>query len=81
MLFEHLRKTRNDLAREAHIPPYMILSNASLIDMAKRRPRNMEELLAVSGIGKVKAEHYGPAFLQAIEAWSGGCAPAGTSRL
>ena len=45
-------------------------SNATLMDMAARAPRNMDELLDVSGVGEVKAAKYGKAFLRAIEEYN-----------
>ena len=40
--------------------------------MAALRPLDMEEFLQVSGVGKVKAERYGEAFLKAIRDWRTG---------
>lgn len=65
-LFEQLRQLRADLAREQAIPPYLIFTNATLEDMCRRRPRTIEELLEVSGIGQKKAERYGQIFLSQI---------------
>ena len=50
----------------------MIFSNAVLADMAALRPMNLEEFLQVSGVGKVKAERYGSAFLEAVRNWRAG---------
>ena len=60
------------LAQEAGVPAYMIFSNAVLADMAALRPMNLEEFLQVSGVGKVKAERYGSAFLEAVRNWRAG---------
>ena len=68
-LYEYLRQIRTQLAARAHIPAYIVLSNASLTDMARKMPHTREELLQVSGIGQYKANLYGEAFLQAIQAW------------
>lgn len=43
-----------------------MFSNATLLDMAAKRPGSMQELLEVSGVGHVKAERYGAAFLNEI---------------
>lgn len=40
--------------------------------MARRRPRTLEEFLEVSGVGEVKAEKYGPAFLRALAVYEEG---------
>ncbi len=55
------------LSQEQHIPAYIICTNATLLDMAARRPRTIEELLEVSGIGQAKAERFGDAFLKELE--------------
>jgi len=68
-LFEHLRTVRTQLARQEHVPAYIILSNAALVDMAQKRPHTRAELLDVSGIGEVKAQRYGKIFLNAILEW------------
>ena len=66
-LMAALKATRWKLAQEEGVPLYVIFSNATLADMARRRPRTIEEFLEVSGVGQVKAEKYGRAFLQTLE--------------
>lgn len=61
-----LRDLRTELAREEGVPAYIVFSNATLSDMAAKAPRTRDELLEVSGVGKVKAERYGRQFLAAI---------------
>lgn len=70
-LFERLRSERLSLAREMDVPPYVVFPDTTLIALAKRRPRDFEELLDVSGIGESKRERYGEAFLAVIEAFEG----------
>ncbi|MDR2159719.1 MAG: DNA helicase RecQ [Treponema sp.] len=65
-LFLKLRDLRSRLAREAGVPAYIVFSDASLRDMCRRRPRNAKELLGVTGVGAVKQERYGDAFLEII---------------
>ena len=60
---------RLELAKQEKVPAYIILSNAALSDMAMKLPHTRQELLNVSGIGEVKAQRYGDAFLQAIQSW------------
>ena len=62
-----LKALRLRLSQEQHIPAYIICTNATLLDMAARRPRTIEELLEVSGIGQAKAERFGDAFLKELE--------------
>ncbi len=68
-LFEELRALRRKLAQEERIPPYMIFSNATLEDMARRRPGDMAGFMEVSGVGEVKAGKYGRAFLDKLREW------------
>jgi ATP-dependent DNA helicase RecQ len=68
-LYEHLRQLRMELAQQQNVPPYVIFSNATLEDMANRQPYDLGGLLQVSGVGEVKAQRYGAAFLKAIEEW------------
>jgi ATP-dependent DNA helicase RecQ len=66
-LFELLRSLRRQLADEENKPPFMIFSDATLHAMAEAKPRNTEQLLAVSGVGQHKLTHYGSQFLQALQ--------------
>lgn len=65
-LFEVLKELRGKLAREAGIPAYVVFSNATLTDMARKRPRNLSQFRRVSGVGELKAAWYGEAFLEQI---------------
>ena len=65
-LFEALRKLRLNLAREQGVPPYVIFHDSTLTDMAAKKPPNATAMLAVSGVGQVKVDRYGGAFLEVI---------------
>ncbi len=65
-LYNVLKALRMKLAQEQDMPAYIVFSNATLTDMAVKAPRTMPEFLGVSGVGEVKAEKYGKAFLKAI---------------
>lgn len=65
-LFERLRRLRLDIARESGLPPYIIFHDKTLKEMAALRPGNIEEFLGITGVGELKAEKYGEAFLKAI---------------
>ena len=67
-LFERLRDLRKRLADERGVPPYVIFGDATLVEMSRRRPADGEELLDISGVGQVKLERHGEAFLRAIAA-------------
>ena len=71
-LLAALKALRFRLAQEAGVPAYVVFSNATLADMAALRPLDMGEFLQVSGVGRVKAERYGEAFLNAIRDWRAG---------
>jgi len=65
-LFDALRSLRRDLALEAGVPPYVVFHDATLRDMAARRPATLAELGDLPGVGAKKLEAYGAAFLRAI---------------
>ena len=65
-LFEALRACRTRLAARDHIPPYMVLSDATLRDMSVLRPRTMSDMRWVKGIGEYKLNRYGQEFLDAL---------------
>lgn len=71
-LFEELRMARAKLAREEHMPPYIIFSDKTLTDMCVKLPFTKEEMLAVSGVGENKYEKYGQAFIEAILKYTNG---------
>jgi len=68
-LYEALRSLRAELAKAEGVPAYVVFSNATLADMAVKRPENRDEFLDVSGVGEYKAARYGKAFLKAIREW------------
>ena len=65
-LFAALKALRFRLAQEEGVPAYIVFSNATLADMAAKAPRDMTAFLDVAGVGEVKAERYGRAFLDEI---------------
>ncbi len=66
-LFAKLRKLRKSIADEEGIPPYVVFSDATLIDMAEILPMSYGEMLAVNGVGQRKLEKYADAFLDLIQ--------------
>jgi ATP-dependent DNA helicase RecQ len=69
-LFARLRTLRKELADRQGVPAYIVFGDATLREMAARRPGSEGELLAVNGIGEAKLKRYGGAFLEAIEAFA-----------
>lgn len=65
-LFERLRKLRLKLATEQGYPPYIILSDQSLHELAAMKPRTIEQFGLVHGIGEFKKKKYGEIFLKEI---------------
>jgi len=65
-LWQALRTLRLELAREQGVPPYIIFHDSTLLDLVKRRPRTLEELSRIPGVGQSKLARYGEAFLLAI---------------
>ncbi|MBL8862223.1 MAG: DNA helicase RecQ [Planctomycetes bacterium] len=65
-LFGRLRELRRSLAKERGVPPYLIFNDRTLAEMAAKKPRTIEELLRVKGVGDKKAADLGEEFLRAI---------------
>jgi ATP-dependent DNA helicase RecQ len=65
-LLAALKALRGAIAAAQKQPAYVIFPDRTLIEMAKRRPMSLDELAGVHGVGAVKLEKYGPAFLAAI---------------
>ncbi len=66
-LFDKLRALRLEIAREEKMPPYIVFSDKTLIDMAAKMPVNKEEMMNVSGVGENKFTKYGERFLSVIK--------------
>lgn len=71
-LFGRLRALRSEIARQEGMPPYIIFSDKTLVDMCIRLPFTHEEMLEVSGVGEHKMEKYGEPFLAELRAYTGG---------
>lgn len=65
-LLDSLKTLRTLLAARTHAPAYTVFSDASLIDMVKKRPATLESFLDVSGVGQAKQQKYGQVFLRVI---------------
>ncbi|HYO94000.1 MAG TPA: ATP-dependent DNA helicase RecQ [Polyangiaceae bacterium] len=62
-LLSLLKQERRQIAEQLHVPAYVVFTDATLLDMAARRPKSDAELLAVNGVGLRKLERYGERFL------------------
>jgi ATP-dependent DNA helicase RecQ len=65
-LFDKLRALRTGLAKRENVPPYVVFSDATLAEMAAYLPHNDWEMRKISGIGDLKFDKYGTAFLDEI---------------
>lgn len=65
-LFDTLRTLRATLAAKKSAPAYVVFGDATLREMARRRPTSIEALALVRGVGTAKLRDYGPQFLEAI---------------
>ena len=68
-LFERLKKERARIAAVKHIPPYQVLTNQALEELAEVMPLTPEGAMEIKGIGRVKARTVIPAMLKIIEIW------------
>ena len=68
-LLEALKALRLRLSAKEHVPAYIVFSNATLQDMARKQPTTTEEFLNVSGVGSRKCEQYAEAFLAEIRSF------------
>lgn len=62
--YEAFRALRASIAREHGIPAYIVFGDKTLYELAERLPQTQEEMLSITGIGEVKFERYGEAFLE-----------------
>jgi ATP-dependent DNA helicase RecQ len=65
-LWQALRAERLALARAQGVPPYVIFHDATLLEMARQRPRDRATLSQIPGVGRSKLERYGDIFLNVI---------------
>ncbi|MEA3404447.1 MAG: DNA helicase RecQ [Pseudomonadota bacterium] len=63
IIFDELRALRKEIAESEDVPPYVVFSNATLVEMAKARPQNDYELIKINGVGESKLARYGFEFL------------------
>ena len=65
-LFDALREARRKLAADAGVPPYVVFHDSTLREIATRKPRDLNELAQVQGVGASKLERYGEAVLEVL---------------
>lgn len=68
-LFDELRRLRHERAAAQNLPAYIVFGDASLRDMARRRPSTLDGFRQVKGVGEKKLADYGQAFIERIVAY------------
>jgi ATP-dependent DNA helicase RecQ len=66
--FEALKTWRAEVAREHNLPAYIVFHDATLAEMARRRPSTLAELGELTGVGAKKLEAYGQSILRVVDA-------------
>ncbi len=74
-LVASLRSWRRKRAQADAVPPYVVLTNVQLAQVANRRPATLSALKEIDGLGNGRAERFGRELLEAIA--GGASAPAG----
>ncbi len=69
-LLSRLKRVRNDIAHHENVPAYIIVSDATLLEMATFLPQSLDELRLISGFGDVKLARYGRELLQPVKDYS-----------
>jgi ATP-dependent DNA helicase RecQ len=64
--WEALRRCRREQAEAEGVPPFVIFHDATLMEMLRLRPRTLEQMASVPGVGKAKLERYGQQFLDVL---------------
>jgi ATP-dependent DNA helicase RecQ len=64
--FGALREWRLERAKADEVPAYVVFHNATLAEIAERKPRTLAELATVPGVGPAKLERYGADVLAAL---------------
>ena len=66
IIYKGASHRKKQIAVSVGVPPYVIFSDRTLIDMCLKVPFNQEEMLSVSGVGENKYERYGKVFMDEI---------------
>jgi ATP-dependent DNA helicase RecQ len=65
-LFEKLRQLRKLLAQKQGVPPYLVFTDVTLRELAAQRPKSLDDMRSVKGIGEVKLSRYGALFFAVL---------------
>jgi len=65
-LLTALKNWRREQARQQGVPPYVVFHDRTLVELAARRPADLDALAGIGGIGAAKLERYGTALLMVL---------------
>jgi ATP-dependent DNA helicase RecQ len=65
-IFQALRELRTKLAEQQGVPPYVIFADSALTEMSRLRPLSEDAFRYINGVGEIKLERYGKAFMEVI---------------
>lgn len=65
-LYVELSNLRKKIADDRQVPPFVIFSNVSLIDMCNKLPNDLDEFKNISGVGQFKLDEFGKEFIEVI---------------
>ncbi|WP_430475522.1 DNA helicase RecQ [Thalassospira lucentensis] len=66
-LWERLRTMRRELATSQNVPPYVIFSDRTLWEMVRFKPRTLQDMASINGVGVKKLDQYGLVFLDVMD--------------
>lgn len=69
-LMNELKSVRRDIALNENVPPYVILADSTLLEMATYLPQSLDELRLISGFGDIKLARYGREFLAPVKSYT-----------
>ena len=75
-LLAALKARRRALAEAQNVPAYVVFPDKTLIEMAEKKPGNLDQMAGITGVGARKLESYGAAFLEVITGAAEGLHPA-----
>lgn len=65
-LFALLKSKRMEIAKAQNLPPYIVFHDKTLLEMVKAKPKNLDEMAKISGVGEAKIKKYGKVFLEVL---------------
>ncbi len=71
-MFEILKEVRREIAEKEDVPAFMIFHNTTLMEIARELPTTESQFLEIGGVGKMKSEKYGKAFIDAVNEYVNG---------